>query len=139
MLNASAVLSAGWWLVVINRKATGVEVCRLDRLEGGCGTGLKQSTRILQCHAAHAGIQTEWNVRTGIVHVIALNAFVHDAKSAANDCLATTGQVVSKAEPRTEGRPVVVHESPGYAVLSSDADSVQVQRNTRQGPTRRGA
>src|SRR5438128_871924 len=137
MLNTSAVLSAGCRLVVIDSQASNVR--RLNGLERGRGTGRKQDVWILELHGGQANVQTEGDVWTGIVHVVALNALVHDGESAANDRLAATGQVVCKAEMRTEGRPVVVHQALGYSVLPRSPDSVQVQGNASEDRVRAGA
>src|SRR5207249_9008781 len=103
MLNAEAVLRAARRLVVIDGQAS--DVRRFNRLERGRSTGRKQDVRILQLDVVQGYVQTERDVWTGIVHVVALNAFVHNGESATNDRLATTGQVVSKAKPGTEVRP----------------------------------
>ena len=84
-------------------------------------------------------MEAERNVRPGIVHVVALNAFVHDAEAAANNRLAAAGQVIGEAEARTEVGPVIVHQTLGYAVLLGDADAVQVQRNASENRVRAGA
>ena len=76
---------------------------------------------------------------TGVVHVVALNALVHDAEAAAHDRLAAAGQVIGEAEARTEVRPVIVHQALGNAVLSGDADAVQVERNAGENRIRAGA
>src|SRR5438046_1071654 len=109
MLNATAVLSAGRRLVIIDGQTS--DVGRFNGLERGRGTGRKQDVWILELHSGQANVQTEGDVWTGIVHVVALNALVHDGESTANDRLASTGQVISKAKMRTEGRPVVVHQA----------------------------
>src|ERR1051326_4853297 len=140
MLNSRAVLHAGGWFVVIDiQTAAGVEVGRFDGLERGYRTGREQDIRILHLHSACPNVQTEGQVGTGIVHIVALGAVIHDGKSAANDRLTTTGQVVGKAEPRSERRPVVVHKTSGYTVLSRHADSIQVKRNARKDGVRAGA
>ena len=137
VLNTSAVLSAGCRLVVIDSQASNVR--RLNGLERGRRSGRKQDVWILELHAGQANVQTEGDVWTGIVHVVALNALVHDGESAPNDRLAATGQVISKAKMRTEGRPVVVHQALGYAVLPGSPNAVQVQGNARQDRVRAGA
>src|SRR5207249_1522081 len=65
-------------------------------------------------------VQAERNIGTGIVHVVALDALVHDAKAAANNGLAPAVEVVGKAEARTEGSPVVIHQAFGHAVLAGN-------------------
>src|SRR5206468_8791095 len=77
-------------------------------------------------------VQAERNIGTGIVHVVALDALVHDAKAAANNGLAPAVEVVGKAEARTEGSPVVIHQAFGHAVLAGNPDAIQVERNTRK-------
>ena len=84
-------------------------------------------------------LEAERNVRAGVVHVVALNALVHDAEAAANDRLAVAGQVIGKAETRTKVRPVIVHEALRNAVLFGDADAVQVERNAGENGIRAGA
>jgi len=72
-------------------------------------------------------LQAERDVRAGVVHVIALNALIHHAETAADNGLAGAAQVVGKTDTRTEVRPVVVDQALRYAVLARDANAVQVE------------
>src|SRR4029077_6568065 len=69
----------------------------------------------------------EWNIGTGVVHVVALNALVHGAESAADDRLALARQVIGKAQTRTEGSPVVIHQTFWNSILARDANAVQIE------------
>ena len=46
---------------------------------------------------------------TRIVHVIALDAFVHDTEAAAYHGFAVSTDVISKPNARTKGEPVIFH------------------------------
>ena len=67
-----------------------------------------------------------------VVHVVALNAFVHDAIATANYGFATAGQVVGKPETRPEVRPGIIGKSFGNSVLASDTYPVEVELVTLQ-------
>src|SRR5579872_386826 len=96
--------------------------------------------RVRQFHR-NRGVQleAERDVRTGVVHVVALDAFVHDTEAATNNRLAASTQIIGEPEPRTKVCPVIVHEALRYAVLSGNADAIQVERNASQNRVRAGA
>ena len=66
-------------------------------------------------------------VRTSVVHVVALNALVHNAESAADHGCAGTGQVIGKTDTRTESRPVIRHQALRNSVLPGDTEAVHVE------------
>src|SRR5260370_1003983 len=137
VLNANAPLVAeGQFVVgaVQARDASRVDWQSTRRASGQREPGIVEFDRPWCIH-----LQTERNVRAGIVHVVALNPFVHHSESAADYGLAGASEVVSEAEARTERRPVVVHKTLGYAVLPGNADSIKVQGNSRENRVRAGA
>ena len=71
-------------------------------------------------------------VWTTVVHVVTLNAFVHDAEAAADDGLVIAGQIVSKADARAE--VVSNNSSPCHSEChsSGDPDAVQIELRPRQ-------
>src|SRR5882757_1250437 len=81
-------------------------------------------------------LQAEWNVRTGIVHVVALNALVHQAETATNNGLASAGDVIGESDTRTERSPVIVHQAFWYAILTGNTNSVEVKRNVGENRVR---
>src|SRR5579859_5015829 len=129
MLNAQAVLAAGRQLVV---GAINAGKARSVDWPNGLSAGFGRNTRIRQLCVVQSDAQAKGNVRAGVVHVVALNALVHEAKTAANDGLAVSGEVIGKAKTRTESCPVVIHQALGNAILSRDADTVQVKRYARK-------
>src|SRR5256885_12781516 len=74
-------------------------------------------------------VEAERNVRTCVVHVVALDAFVHEAEAAAQNRFSAASKVIGKADARTEGCPMVVHKPLRYSVLSRAPDAIEVQRN----------
>ena len=74
-------------------------------------------------------MQAEWNVWSGVVHVVALNALVHDAEPATDNSLAAAAHVVGKSETRTKCCPVIVDQAFGHAVLARDTDAVEIEWN----------
>src|SRR5690242_4098794 len=123
MLNAQAVLITCWIFVVGSVEAGDARSVNRSR---GCGARGERQAWVGELRVIHRDVQAEWNVRTSIVHVVALDALIHDAETAADDRLAVAGQIVRKAEPRTKGRPVVIHQAFGHTVLTRDADAIQV-------------
>src|SRR5208282_5011119 len=105
--------------------------------------GLNASRSAVNKDVVDVGGQAERSIGTGVVHVVALNALVHDAESAADDGLATAGEVISKAKAWTEGRPMIVHkalrDTETAVAVTRDADSVQIDRNASENGIRAGA
>src|SRR5882762_167564 len=88
VLNAHAILVA-YRQFVIGHSQT-CDTCRVNRLSRS-GTSRDGDTWIVQGNAVESDVQTERNVRTGVIHVVALDALVHDAKSTADNRLAAAG------------------------------------------------
>ena len=133
MLYAYAVLIARRKFVVIHGQASNIRgINRPTR----CRTGSERYARVIQSDALEADVQTERNVRTGVVHVVALNALVHHAEAAADHRLAAARHVIGKTKTRTKGRPVVVHEPLRNTIFFRNADTIQVQWNTRENGVR---
>src|SRR5580704_12707039 len=135
-LHADAVLVAYRQLVIVHIQAGNAR--SVD--------GLNCSRPSLQCDAwvvhrdaVETHLQAERDVRTGVVHVVALNALIHDAESAADNGLAGSSDVIGEPDARTESSPVVVDQALGNAVLAGDANSVQVERNAGEDGVRTGA
>ena len=64
-----------------------------------CGARGERQSRIVELDGAGSvDLQAERNVGSGVVHVVALNALVHDAEAATNDALAVAGEVVGETE-----------------------------------------
>ena len=60
-------------------------------------------------HVIEVNAGGEGNVRSSIVHVVALDALVHDAESATDDGLAVSTDVIGKSDAGTKGEPVVIY------------------------------
>ena len=71
--------------VLVDRQAR--DAGRINSL-GRRAAGSKLDARIFKSDAVVRHAEAERNVRTGVVHVVALNAFVHDAEAATNNGLA---------------------------------------------------
>src|ERR1700738_4751025 len=84
-LDAYAVLIARGQFVVVYGKPR--YVCGVNRA-ARCRTGRERYARVLQCDTLEPNVQAEGNIRAGVVHIVALNALVHDAKAAADHGLA---------------------------------------------------
>src|SRR5580704_12095746 len=130
MLNSDAPLVADREVVVVNGQPG--DAGSVDRQCGG-RAGSQRESWVGELDRAWCGdLQAERDVGSGVVHVVALNALIHDAEAATDDGLASTRQVVGKTQSGTKRRPVIAHQALGNSVLARDADSVQVQRNARK-------
>src|SRR6266404_2108129 len=127
MLNANAPLVASRQLVFLSVQ-TG-NAGWVDWQNTG-RAGCQIEARIVQFDwPRRVHLQTKWNVRASIVHIVALNPLVHDSESATDHGLPVACEVVSEAEARTEGCPVVVYEPLRYAILPGNPDTIQVEGN----------
>src|SRR5277367_750828 len=133
-LHAEAPLVADRWLVIANIHAC--DPSWVNR-KSHRRTRRESDTRVSHRYEGGIDLEAERNIRTGVVHVVALNALVHDAESAADNRLAASREVPGKADARTKGIPMIVDEALRYAHLSRDADAVQIERNA--GKNRIGA
>src|SRR5256885_5066687 len=136
VLNADAVLVARRQLVIVHCQAD--DAGCVDRPCSGCPSGEREAW-VRHLDVIEADLQTERNVGTGVVHVIALNALVHDAEPTADNCLTAATQVIGKTKTWTEGCPVIVDQALRNPILSGDADSIQVKWNACKNRIRAGA
>ena len=127
-LDTDAILVACRELVIVHRQAG--DVRGVDG-PARCGTACEGNTRVDKLNAVQSDAQAERNIGAGVVHVVALNALVHHAEAAADNSLASAGEVVGKSYARTKGCPVIVDQALRNAVLPGDADSIQVERDAR--------
>src|ERR1019366_7166584 len=130
LLHAKAVLGAGGQLVISPAQARdgGRDNRQCWERHAGRSLGLW----IRQKNVVEGDAGAERNVRAGVVHVVALNAFVHQAKSAADYGLALAGDVIGKSNARTESGPVVVHQTLRDPIQTVDTHAVRIQRNRCQ-------
>src|SRR5438874_716075 len=136
VLNAGAVLVGDGQLVMIHGQAG--DVGNGDRSNGLC-TVLHERLRVIQRHVAEANVGAERDVRTSVIHVVALDALVHRAEPAAHNRLAGAGQVVGESEPRAKRRPLRIHQTLWNARrLSGNADAVQVKLGAGKNGVRAG-
>src|SRR5579864_757058 len=126
-LHSDAVLVAGGQFIVVNIQAG--DIGRIDGPSRSRTRG-KGQAGIGHLDAVQVNLQAKRNVGAGVVHVVALDALVHDAEAAADDGLAGAREVIGKAEARTESGPVVIDKTLGNAVLAGDADAVGVKEDT---------
>src|SRR5271170_2051028 len=136
VLHADAVLVAYGKFVIVYVQAG--DARRVNGKNDGGSRG-ESYTRVVHFHARVIDLEAKGNVRTGVVHVVALNALVHDAESAAYNSLARPCEVISKAQPRTESGPVVVNQALRNAVLARNANAVQIERNASKNRIRASA
>src|SRR5580700_5331259 len=130
MLNAEAPLVASGLLVI--RFVQARDIRRVDRQNTG-GAGCQREPGIVKLHRSRCiDLQAEGNVGSGVVHVVALNALVHDAKAATNDALPVAAEVVGETDTRTEVSPVVVHQALWNTVLLGNSNTVEVERNASE-------
>jgi hypothetical protein len=131
LLNADTVLGARRRLVskgnAGNADGKNRQIRRAYR-----AAGAKVETRIGERNVGQRGAGIKGSVRGPVVHIVALNAVVHDAKSAADDRLALAREVIGKTDAWPEGRPVVVGQTLGDSVLTSDPDAVFIELQSRQ-------
>src|SRR5208337_3030765 len=92
-----------------------------------CRARRQGKPRVRERYVSEAHALAEGYVAGGVVHVVALFALEHDAEAAAHDGLARAGEIISKADTRTESVPVVLDQPGGGAVLSDDANSIEVE------------
>ena len=103
----------------------------IDRL--GCNRPRgQQHARVFKRYAVIGYVETEGYIGPGVVHVVALNAFIHDAESAAHHGLAGSRDVVGKSDARAERQPVVVDKALRHVILFGDANAIEVERNAGQ-------
>src|SRR5258707_264204 len=112
------------------------DAVRFDRQSSGCARFQGEPGIIHFDWPGSTDLQAERNVRAGVVHVVTLNALVHDAATAANNGLATAGDVISEPDTRTERSPVIVYQALWYAVLAGNTNSVQIERNASENRVR---
>ena len=124
VLHANAVLVANRQFVIVHGQPG--KVGSVNRQCCGCTRG-ESKAWVSHLNVSGIDLQAKGNIGTGVVHVVALNALVHDAESAADNSLAPASQIVGKAKTRTEGRPVIVHQTLWNAVLAGYANAVQVE------------
>src|SRR5258708_7913544 len=105
MLDADAVLVAGRKFVIVYGQAR--YVCGINR-SARFRSGSERDARVCQCDTLEADVQAEGNIGAGIVHVVALDALIHDAKAAADNGLAAASKVIAEPEARSEGCPVII-------------------------------
>src|SRR5580693_4244543 len=135
MLYANAVLVAYRQLVIVHIQAGDAgSVNRLNRSRAS----RQGDAGIFHRDAVQTDLQAEGDVSTGVVHVVALDAFVHDAESAADNGFAASRDVIRKAKARTKSGPMVVHEALRYTVLARNADAVQIERHASENGIRAG-
>ena len=84
-------------------------------------------TGIVKRDAVEGWVRIARGVHGTVIHIVALNAFVHHAESTAYDRLSLTGKVVSTAQPRPPIVPGVVDQTFGDSVYSADPDPVQIE------------
>src|SRR4029077_6679231 len=72
------------------------------------------------------------------VHVVALDAFVHDAEAAADHGLAIASYIVGKSKTRSEVQPRIVHTPFRNSAYVADANSIQIELLTCQNRVRAG-
>src|SRR5579883_2884351 len=136
VLNADAVLVTGREIVIIHSQAgddSGVDGPSRRR---AC---IESQARVGHFHSVEAALQAVRNVGTGVVHIVALDAFVHDTESATKDSLAATRQIIGKAEAGTEGGTVIIVEALRNAILTGNADAIKVERNAGENRVGAGA
>ena len=73
------------------------------------------------------------------VHVVALDAFVHDAVAAADHGLAIASYVIGKSKTRSEVRPRIVHTPFRNPANVADANSIEIELLTCKDRVRAGA
>src|ERR1700730_2416385 len=128
-LDADAPLIAGRKFVIVYGQTSYVR--GVNRAARG-STSSERYARVLQCDALEADVQAEGDIGAGIVHVIALDALIHDAKPATDNGFAAARKVISEPEARSEGCPVIIDQTLRNTVFLGNTDSVQVERNARE-------
>ena len=73
-----------------------------------------------------------------VVHVVALDALVHDAVAAPDHGLAIASYIIGKSKTRSEVRPRIVHAPFRNPANVADADSIQIELLTRKNRVRAG-
>jgi len=127
LLNTRAVRRGPWgWVVLVNSDHSS----RHDRNANTPAVGTV--VRIGQENTRGTQRVPKRGISGAVIHVVALNALVHQAIAAANNGLATTGKVVSKTKARPEIPPCIVGQPSGDSILASNAHPVQVERIAAQ-------
>src|SRR5208283_144000 len=128
LLHTEAELRASRRLIVIYVKPLDV----VDRNGRRPGTAKDLAWAIVEKYVLEVGAGRQGNGSGVVVHVIALDAFVHDAVATANDGLAVAVQIVGKANARLEVQPGIVNTAPGSTVLSAGRNAIDVELLARQ-------
>src|SRR5579859_912521 len=136
VLHANAPLVADGEFVIVYGQAG--DAGGVNRLNHRVSRG-ERYARVEHLNARVIYLEAKGAIWTGVVHVVALNALVHDAEAAADHGLASAGEVISKAQARTESGPVVVNQALGDAVLARNANAFQIERNASKNRIRAGA
>ena len=77
---------------------------------------------LLNCH-----VRAKRDVGTGVVHIVALDSFVHDSETAPQNGLASTADIIGETDARSEISPIVLNQTGGNSVLAGDANPVQIE------------
>ena len=108
LLNAKAELVNSGLFVIVGVNAGYVQ---WQNRKAGCAhrrTVGDIHARIRKGDVVQVGLQVERRIHSAVIHVITLDAFVHDSETAAENRLALTGEVISKSDTRSEIGPMVV-------------------------------
>src|SRR5271166_4171585 len=108
--------------------------------DGGLQRYIRQDARfgILQGHVVEAYARSKWNGSRIVVHIVPLDALVHNPVSTADDGLSCTGHVIGKPKPRSKVCPRVVDATVGNRVNTADSDAVQIELLTGEDRVRAG-
>ena len=132
LLDASAELVTYRQFVIVGVDAG--DSCRQNR-QGCRGDGaavLKVESRIGEGNVIQRRVHVARRVDGAVVHIVALNALVHGAKSTADYGFALAGQVIGESDAGAESSPVIVDQAGRNPVLAADANAVRVELHARQ-------
>ena len=85
-----------------------------------------RGVRVGQKDVVEGDLSAERNIRTGVVHVVSLDTFVHDAVSTANHGFAVSAYVISEAKAWTEILPVIVTQPLGIHRPHTDTIDIEL-------------
>ena len=72
-------------------------------------------------------MRVERSIRGTVVHIVALNPFIHDAEPTADNRLALAGEVIGKSDTRSESCPVILDQTLRNTVHTTDPDAVLIE------------
>src|SRR4029079_8892611 len=95
----------------------------------GAAAGNRADVGIGKKHVVDVQVDVEGAVVRRVVHIVALNPFVHGSEAAAKHCFSTPSEVEGDTDARTECVPGIVDQAFWNAILPGDADTIQVERD----------